>query len=142
MAKHKYISSPAKMWKLFEEYKISVKSQPVLVQEFVGKNGRKVYGEREAPLTLEGFECFVADKPRMPSDLGDYFSNKNDAYSEFSTICSRIRKEIRADQIKGGMVGIYNPSITQRLNGLVDRQQHDVKVEQPLFGDDEEDPES
>jgi hypothetical protein len=25
---------------------------------------------------------------------------------------------IRQDQIEGGMAGVYNPSITQRLNGL------------------------
>jgi hypothetical protein len=28
---------------------------------------------------------------------------------------------IRNDQIDGGMVGQYNPSITQRLNGLVEK---------------------
>jgi hypothetical protein len=30
-------------------------------------------------------------------------------------------------------VGQYNSSITQRLNGLVDKSQVDVKTEQPLF---------
>jgi hypothetical protein len=33
------------------------------------------------------------------------------------------------------MAGIYNPSITQRLNGLVEKVQNDVKVEQGLFPD-------
>jgi hypothetical protein len=28
---------------------------------------------------------------------------------------------IRQDQIEGGMVGQYNPSITQRLNGLTEK---------------------
>ena len=32
--------------------------------------------------------------------------------------CSHIKELIRLDQISGGMAGIYNPSITQRLNGL------------------------
>ena len=31
------------------------------------------------------------------------------------------RKAIRKDQIEGGMVGQYNPSITQRLNNLTER---------------------
>ena len=42
--------------------------------------------------------------------------------------------EIRQDQIEGGMSGIYNPSITQRLNGLTDKSEVMVK-EQPLFED-------
>ena len=67
--------------------------------------------------------------------MGDYFSNKNDKYSEYSTICSHIKKVIRKDQIEGGMVGQYNASITQRLNNLIDKQQHEVKIEQPLFPD-------
>jgi hypothetical protein len=57
--------------------------------------------------------------------LGDYFSNRNDAYTDFSAICRAIKREIREDQISGGMAGIYNPSITQRLNGLVDKTQQD-----------------
>ena len=43
-------------------------------------------------------------------------------------------KEIRKDQIEGGMVGQYNPSITQRLNALKEHvEQHNI--EQPLFPD-------
>jgi hypothetical protein len=33
------------------------------------------------------------------------------------------------------MTGIYNTSITQRLNGLADKTQAEVKIEQPLFND-------
>jgi len=50
-------------------------------------------------------------------------------------VCSRIKKSIRKDQIEGGMVGQYNPSITQRLNGLVEKQETSITIEQPLFGD-------
>ena len=32
-----------------------------------------------------------------------------------------IKKAIRRDQIEGGMVGQYNPSITQRLNNLTEK---------------------
>jgi hypothetical protein len=64
-----------------------------------------------------------------------YFLNKDGLYDDFVTICSHIREEIRADQITGGLLGKYNPSITQRLNGLTDKQEIEVKAEQPLFGD-------
>ena len=44
-------------------------------------------------------------------------------------ICTRIRAEIRQDQIDGGMAGIYNTSITQRLKGLVDKSDITTKGE-------------
>ena len=55
------------------------------------------------------------------NDLGDYFSNKDNRYESYATICHYIKLSIRNDQITGGMVGIYNPSITQRLNNLVEK---------------------
>jgi endonuclease IV len=131
----KYIETPEKMWELFESYRNKVKENPRIVYEFVGRDGNEVQKKLERPLTLEGFENYVAEIGVI-SDLGHYFANTDDRYTDYCTICSRIKKTIRQDQIEGGMVGQYNPSITQRLNNLVDRQQHDIK-EQPLFGDDE-----
>jgi hypothetical protein len=126
MGRYKLIESPEKMWQLFCDYKAKAKNSPILVQDFVGKDGTEVKRERERPLTMEGFEnyCFEQD---IINDLGDYFSNKGDSYSEFSTICRAIRRAIREDQISGGMAGIYNPSITQRLNNLVEKT--DTKTE-------------
>src|SRR5699024_12362457 len=49
------------------------------------------------------------------TDLGDYMANTEGRYSEFGTICTQVKRAIRNDQIRGGMAGIYNPSITQRL---------------------------
>lgn len=134
----KNIESPERMWELFEAYKKEAKNNPFLEHDFVGKDGDSVERKKERCLTMEGFEmyCFNND---IINDLGDYFSNKNNAYEEFSTICRVIRKTIRQDQIEGGMAGIYNPSITQRLNGLVEKTQHEVKVEQPLFPDEKKD---
>ena len=138
MAKKKYIESPEKMWELFKAYAEDTKSRPILKHDIRGKDNEDVRVELERPLTVEGFENYVADQD-LNQDLGDYFSNKNGKYTEYSTICSRIRKAIRQDQIEGGMAGIYNPSITQRLNGLVDKREETVKVEQPLFPDVSED---
>ena len=123
------------MWELFKEYEQETKRTPFLVHDFVGKDANEVRREKERCLTIEGFELYVADKGVI-QDLGDYFANTNDNYSEYSTICRAIKKTIRRDQIEGGMAGVYNPSITQRLNGLVDKQEHSHSVEQPLFGDE------
>jgi hypothetical protein len=133
MGKNKYIETPEKMWEYFEAYRQKVKSNPILVQDFVGKDGDEVNRKKERPLTLEGFEvwCFEND---IISDLSDYFENKQERYKEYVPICRTIRKTIRNDQIEGGMSGIYNPSITQRLNGLTDKSE--VRhIEQPLFPD-------
>jgi hypothetical protein len=133
MGKHKYIEKPEKMWELFLEYKDSVKNNPAKIQDYVGKDAEMVYREKEKPLTLEGFECYLFDKGII-SDLSNYFANSDNKYSEYSTICSHIRKVIKNDQIQGGMIGIYNPSITQRLNGLTETITTTIR-EQPLFGE-------
>lgn len=135
MGKNKYIETPEKMWELFSDYKESVKTNPVLIEDYVGKDAERVMREKPRCLTLEGFENYVADIG-LNQDLGDYFSNNEGRYEDYTTICSRIRRVIRQDQIEGGMAGIYNPSITQRLNGLTERT-HNTNVEQPMFGDED-----
>jgi maltose-binding protein MalE len=132
MGKHKYIETPEKMWEYFEQYRAEVKNNPRKKHVFVGKDGNSDYEMLERPLTMEGFENYVFELGII-GDLAHYFANTNDAYTDYLTICSRIKKAIRQDQIEGGMVGQYNPSITQRLNGLVDKQENNIKVEQPLF---------
>lgn len=134
MGKRKYIETPEILWDHFETYKKWVKNNPIKVQDYVGKDAEMVYREKERPLTIDGFECWCYDN-EIISDLSNYFANSDNKYSEYSTICSRIRKAVRTDQIEGGMSGIYNPSITQRLNNLVERSETNVKMEQPLFPD-------
>jgi hypothetical protein len=123
MAKHKYIETPEKMWELFLKYKEGVKAKPILKHVFVGKDGDSNWEQREKPLTMEGFENWCADNGII-EDLSHYFCNLDNRYFEYVAICSRVRKAIRQDQIEGGMVGIYNPSITQRLNGLTEKTEN------------------
>lgn len=132
MGLHKLIDKPELMWSMFKDYVEYVKSNPRRVQDFVGKDAEMVYREKEVPLTMEGFEEYVADIPGMPLSLEQYFSNRDGRYEDFVAICSRIRRSIRKDQIEGGMVGQYNASITQRINGLVEKTESKVeaKVEQ------------
>ena len=127
MGKSKYIETPEKLWEYFELYKTHTKSRPFLVKDWVGKDALDVYREKERPLTIEGFECWLADQDII-EHLSDYFANSNNKYSDYSTICSRVKKAVRQDQIEGGMSGMYNPSITQRLNGLVEKTQTEVNI--------------
>jgi hypothetical protein len=125
----KYIETPEKMWEYFEAYRAEVKNNPRTKTVFPGKDAIPQREPLERPLTLEGFENWCADAG-IRQDLGDYFANTKGNYSEYSTICSRIKRVIRQDQIEGGMVGQYNASITQRLNSLVDKQENQVFIEQ------------
>lgn len=117
MAKHKYIETPEILWDHFLQYKKLVKNNPILVKDWVGKDADQVYKEKEKPLTFIGFQNYLDDEDII-SDVTDYFENKDNRYTEYVRICSRIKRNIQDDQICGGMVGIYNPSITQRLNNL------------------------
>lgn len=131
--KSKYIETPEMLLELFKTYKMEIKDNPLKIQDYVGKEGREVYRRKERPLTMVGFETFCASKSLI-NDLANYFANTNNAYSNYQTICKQIKNAIAADQIEGGMVGIYNHSITSRLNGLVDNKVI-ANVEQPLFPD-------
>ena len=116
--KSKYIETPEKMYELFEAYKES--RQPRQIQKATPKG--VVIELHTPPLTMEGFDIFVMNYEGIASKgVEQYFSNKEERYSAYIGICSRIKKEIRQDQIEGGMVGQYNTSITQRLNGLTEK---------------------
>jgi cellulase/cellobiase CelA1 len=129
MPKPKLISTPEDLMQLFNDYKKEVKSKPFIVTDWVGGMAKMVERKKEKPLTIEGFRNYCA---LLGKTITDYFSNKDTRYSEYATICRTITELIRQDQIEGGMAGIYNPSITQRLNNLVEKTQTEI-VEQPLF---------
>jgi hypothetical protein len=135
MGKRKYIETPEKLLEYFEEYKKETKNNPIQVQDYVGKDAEMVYRTKERPLTIDGFEVWLFKKGII-SDLSQYFANTEQRYTDYQTICSHIKKEVRSDQIEGGMAGIYNPSITQRLNNLVEKVQNDVTVTKFEFGND------
>lgn len=122
----KKIATPEILWNHFLDYKEWVKNNPILVQDYIGKESQMVYRERQRPLTVEGFECYCFDN-NIINDLGDYFKNDDGRYSDYAPICNNIRKQVRNNQIEGGMAGIFNASITQRLNGLTENVNQDIK---------------
>jgi hypothetical protein len=114
MGRPRNVETPEEMSALFEKYVKTI--EPRIKIEYVGKDGERVETPLKTPLTFEGFKDFCWDE--SIGDVEQYFTNLNDAYTDFLGICSRIKNKIRRDQIEGGMVGQYNPSITQRLNNL------------------------
>lgn len=123
----KAIESPEVMYQLFQEYCEHTKANPIKVKDWVGGMAKPVVREKEIPLTMEGFEIY-GFRQGIVIGLDQYFANREGRYEDFVSICMRIRKEIRDDQIKGGMAGIFNPSITQRLNNLVEKTENKHEV--------------
>ena len=112
------LESPEQMMELWAIYKKKVKDNPRHSYSLSNKTGEIVAIPLEVPLTLDGFEVWAF---KEYGDIHNYFDNSGDRYSEYKVVCTHIRREIRQDQINGGMVGQYNPSITQRLNNLTEK---------------------
>lgn len=125
---------PDELKAAFEEYKKHLKAKALEWPkvQYVGRDGDRREDYPKLPMTMDGFEVFCYDNYGC---VNHYFDNKEGYYDDFGTICRAIRREIRDDQITGGLLGEYNPSITQRLNGLTDKSEV-THIEQPLFGDE------
>lgn len=119
--------TPEELEKVWIRYKedIKVKELDWKKVQYVGKDGERVTDPVKIPYTLEGLKRFCWDEGI--GNIEQYFTNQDEIYTDFIGICSRIKNEIREHQIIGGMNGFFNPSITQRLNGLVDKKETEVK---------------
>lgn len=113
---------PDQLWEAFEAYRRHLKKEakewPKV--QYVGKDGERKVDYPVLPYTMEGFECFCYE---IYGCIEQYFKNQDNLYTDFIPVCSRIKTEIRSKQITGGLLGAYNASITQRLNGLAEKQQ-------------------
>jgi len=109
------VGSPDEMWEMFERYKEFTKSNPRHKMEVTRSGVTPI--PLEVPLTMVGFYNFAR---KRVGDVKQYFIEV-ETYPEFLTICHAIKDEVQQDQIEGGMVNIYNPSITQRLNSLSEK---------------------
>ncbi len=123
------VKSPEIMWGLFQEYTLDLefKAEDWVKIQYVGKDAVRKADNYKIPITFEGFKRFCWDEGI--GDVEAYFLNDSKDYLEFSSVCARIKNSIRENQVIGGMLGVYNPSITQRLNGLVEKQETEVKTD-------------
>ncbi len=123
---------PDELAAAWEGYKVWLDEEAEKWQkiQYVGKGGDRVSDPIKLPYTLEGFKRYCRLKH---GDVSEYFLNREGYYDDFTIICSQVKEEIRENQITGGMIGHFNASITQRLNGLAEKSEHQVHVEQPLF---------
>jgi hypothetical protein len=123
------------MLKAWNEFKEDLKKQSLewVKVQYVGKDSIRVEDAQKVPYTLEGFKRFCRNNY---GEIEQYFSNQNSYYTDFVGICNTIREEIRENQIIGGLLGFHNASITQRLNGLKDQSEIELKKEPRVFNID------
>lgn len=120
--------TPDELEQAWTLYKESLKDDALewVKVSYVGKEAQRMEDPFKLPFTMDGFEVFCY---KNFGCVNQYFDNKQGYYDEFVTICSYIKKEIRSNQITGGLLGVYNPSITQRLNNLVEKTENENKNE-------------
>jgi len=118
----KKLANPSDLWDAFQRYRQWTADNPFKVHDFKGKDADEVFIKKERCLSMEGFSNFCWEY-KIHGFVDDYFHNKEGRYTDFATICTRIKAIIRENQVAGGMAGIFNPSITQRLNNLVEKSE-------------------
>lgn len=113
-----------KAWNEYKSFLLTEAEKWPKIQ-YVGKDGSRMVDYPVLPYTLEGFKRYCRTKY---GEIEQYFYNKDNLYTNFVGICSHIKEEIREHQITGGMMGFFNPSITQRLNGLAEKTEVEQKT--------------
>lgn len=135
MGKHKYIESPEILLKLFKDYVQHEAENPLFRREYVGKEGTPTDTPLATPITFDGFEIYLFENGII-NDLGDYASNKDGNYSDYSTIITYIRKFCFVNNFKGASVNLFNPNLIAKKLGLSEKIETTI-VEQPLFSDED-----
>ena len=73
--------------------------------------GEVVEVDADRPLTLLGFLSFIG----ISKAIWNRFKRMSDVYA---SICEGIETWISANQIEGGLVGLYDPGIVKGLNNI------------------------
>lgn len=106
-------------WNNYKESRVKEAKEWAKIQ-YVGKDGDKKTDYPKLPLTMAGFEVYCY---KNHGTVHHYFDNKEGYFKDFGVICRMIKLEIRENQITGGLLNLFNSSITQRLQGLTDKSE-------------------
>jgi hypothetical protein len=116
-------SSPEDLYSRFEEYKQWAEENPWLKKEAIKSGemcGELVDIPTERPLTEWEFAAFLGLSYRALTNYGSAAE-----YEEFFPIFGKIKAEMAAQRISGGMTGAYNANLVARIDGLVEKQSHE-----------------
>ena len=87
------------------------------------------------PYTLDGLCLWL----NIQSDWSVFKSNykRRKDWSEFERVTNACEQCVRSQQVTGAMIGMYDPRLTARLNGITDKVELDNKVRQTTLTFDE-----
>lgn len=125
--------TPELLWeeavKYFDEISVSVwnKKEAIKSGDLAGTT---MNVPTQTPMSIEGF-CLFADIEHKT-----FLNYEKENIGDFLQVTTRIRKIIETQQFEGATVGAFNPNIIARKLGLADKQEINLKQEQPLFGDE------
>lgn len=121
----KYIETPEKLWQLFEQYKESTLKEKINLPISHVKLG-VIYLDFYPPLTEQDFERWLASEGIL-SQTKDYFTNRDERYSEFVPIVSRIKNEIFSHNFKYASIGAFKENLIARQLGLSDKAESKIE---------------
>ncbi len=113
--------TPESLCEKFNEYFEYMKTQTWQKTDAIKSGdmaGETIYIPVNTPLSRKGF-CIFANI--CEDTLRNYASNK-ESYTQYFDLCKRALDIIDNNQIEGAIIGVYNPNIVARLNGLTDKQ--------------------
>lgn len=126
----KAISSPSQLWALACEYFQECDLNPWIKTDFKGKDAIRCHIPTATPYTFGGFDEFLRSR-RILAKLEDYRKNREEKYSEFSEVITRIENIIRDQKLQGALVGVYDARIVSAELGLM--QKHEVTLAKQVF---------
>lgn len=109
----------------FEEYKEWAAANPWLKQDFIRTGadaGSIVELRTERPLTEVEFAIFCGMSRVGLQEYG------RDSRPSYSCIYKRIKDEMSANRVSGGLVGAYNANLVARIDGLKEHSEIDHTI--------------
>lgn len=116
----KLFATPELLWESACEYFEWCDSNPVLKEDYVGKDAQRVHREMQRPYTISGL-CVYLDASR--AWWNEFRSNTN---QDFLIVLTRIEEIIYSQKFDGAAVGVFNQSIIARDLGLVEKTESKV----------------
>jgi len=118
----KLFATPELLWEAACEYFEWCDNNPVLKQDFVGKDADEVQRKLQRPYTITGL-CIYLDASR------EWWTKfRASATEDFLPILTRVEEIIYSQKFDGAAVGVFNQSIIARDLGLVEKTESKVEA--------------
>jgi len=119
-------STPKALWEKALEYFEYEDNNPMLRDDFRGKDAYRVTYEHKAPYTLTGFCLFAGVSHsylRTIKSIHKKGTETHEEWKDFLAIIACIEETCRQQKFHGASAGIFNANIIARDLGIADIQQ-------------------